>query len=301
MPKGIHVVSISSDGNHPSRIAPDLAIANEPDIANFEVFRPLAEGEPDPGQLPEEQIDVPMQSNPPSLVPSLVSSQVEVVTEKHNAGCAGHACATCTKIWHHDYDCSAREQKPALCPECCAQSAVEINRSQTIEQIAQLSSQNLTGRETIECMLEHEQFVVHELIYDPKTKVEYPDWMERVNNHRRDIARNIEKWKIRDLATSKAVMRKHAEDVSKLTPEEVEQYKRDARRSKTASSAPEKKDKTAKAPKQLDAKTAYDKMLKGLMTEIKSKRKAKGLADLDDDAVIAQAEKKYKMMNEEEE
>jgi hypothetical protein len=125
--------------------------------------------------------------------------------------------------------------------------------------------------------------------------------MERVNNHRRDIARNIEKWKIRDLATSKAVMRKHAEDVSKLTPEEVEQYKRDARRSKTASSAPEKKDKTAKAPKQLDAKTAYDKMLKGLMTEIKSKRKAKGLADLDDDAVIAQAEKKYKMMNEEEE
>ena len=256
----------------------DLAVKNEilQDLT-LETFSVL--------QLPSEDIDPgPVPGEPIEIQEPICSTDERIL-------CAGHECSMCKRTWHHDYDCKGKKQN-GLCSDCISQAVVDISRPVEIEQIAQTASSNLTGAEAAGLRIEHESFV-YNMIRDDKGEVK-PDWIEIIHSHRRDLMVKIERFRVMEMATSKIFLNTSAEELMKKTPEEIEQFKRDARKAK------QKKDSEPKAEKPVDTQAAYKKMLSGLMKSIATKRRDKGLGTLSNEDLEAKAKQIYDAtMNEE--
>lgn len=206
--------------------------------------------------------------------------------------CPGHECPTCKKTWTHNYNCTSRKTGNGLCERCAQEAAVEIGRPQTIEQLAMLSSSNLSGWEVSKIFNAHSEFVTKNLILD-ENGVERPDWYERINVHRRELKKQIEMLRIHEHATSKVVVDKMTEDMTKLSPEEIEQYKRDAKKQAGGKKESAKKaDSKPQATPQEAANKAYADLLKGITTKLRNTTHRNSSPD----EVIKEAEKRAEAM-----
>ena len=105
--------------------------------------------------------------------------------------------------------------------EVLEEDTAEIYRPNDVIRMAQI--RHLPGRQIAEIMLAHEQFVCLEF----NTK---PNWDELYLNHFIEIEKKIEAFKAKLIASRGQYVRKRVEEATKLTPEEREQYKRDARK-----------------------------------------------------------------------
>lgn len=176
--------------------------------------------------------------------------------------CPGHPCPECGNDWKHPYDCNKeRTQTKGLCRNCSQQAASEINRPKSIEVIKKESESPLTGREEAELFNRTYDFAVKNLIYDPDGK-ERADWNDRVQKFIDAKLRIQHELRIELSAARKAQVKKQTDDLSKLSPEEIAQYKRDAAKLKKPK---EKKNGEAAPAKTSDERQkAHKKVLKGL-------------------------------------
>ncbi len=144
--------------------------------------------------------------------------------------CIGHECARCKKIWKHNYVCNKPANLEAMCSDCTAQNAVEINRTELVKEIEKNSHDTLSGRERAERFLEQEASLNLE-IRDSQGKL-LENWLEITTEHFTALRILQEKVKIDLQVNSKVTAKARIEKCSKLTPEEQEQYKRDALKTK---------------------------------------------------------------------
>ena len=297
IPDHVSIIHCTEPAMDKSNISPDTDISNVIEtLDSFEVFKPILNKDDDPGEVPSSDFFSVLEK-PPTEIPTEIPAQIN--EQFATANCKGHKCDDCEETYYHTYDCN-NKKRVSLCEKCAGQSSVLIHRPEAILQMQNDQTKILSGAEQASLLLEHEEFVVHNLIYDTQGN-EYPDWMEKISAHRQDIKRNIEKWNIKAIATSKAVMRKNLEDVIKLSKEDREEYAKLAAKGISFKVAKEKKEsKTEKEREKSDPKAQYNKMIKDITASIKYERKNKNLPDLDDQAMLAKAEKRYKVLNEEE-
>ena len=210
--------------------------------------------------------------------------------------CPSHTCPKCDEVWKHDYDCKKDRKHSALCVDCASQSAVLINRPNEIEQLAMTSGSLIPGSEASNIMLDYDN-VIYELIHlsgsDPRPLKS--DWQELIHKDRYQLKQIIERLKCKMQSNSRMMMKVQTEEVTKLSPEEREQYERDARRAKQKP-ATSKGEKSSSTPKVIDQKKAYNDMIKNLGAQISAKR-----PKLSSDEVVRLAEERYKKLQEEEE
>lgn len=193
-----------------------------------------------------------------------LAEHVKVLCTEHdkNIICSGHECNLCHEIWKHDYTCGKTGQ--GLCKKCASQAAAEINRPKSIEEIKVSADSPLTGREWSELLAEHDNFVVFELIHDSSNgNAVRDDWQDRVSAHIMDLKRKMEILRVKLQATTRAKARQETEDLTKLSPEEIAQYRRDAAKLKIKSEPKIKKEKD-------DKKKAWEKVIKGLIATYKT-------------------------------
>ena len=163
-------------------------------------------------------------------------------------------------------------------PDDIPQIAAEGNRAR---HILGERGHYLTGAESVAIAMEHEAFVVANLIND-KNGNEYPDWMERVEIHIADLRKKIESFRIKESAVFKVRAAKECEDLTKLSPEEIEQYKRDIgkRKKKVAAEA------AAETTKDVE------KQIKALQKKRDAAADALKAADMDADTIAAMLKSK---------
>lgn len=155
----------------------------------------------------------------------------DLTTWRIEAKCPGHPCPQCKKTWKHDYRCEKAPTVQALCQDCASQDAAIVNRPKSLETLVQQSRSPLTGQEVATIMLEHEEFVVRRVIHKEDGTVR-EDWQDRLVNHINAKRRLIEELRAQISASTRAKAKQECEDLTKLSPEEIEQYKRDAAKMK---------------------------------------------------------------------
>jgi len=251
----------------------------EQTVGSFDVFRPVSDPTRDPGPFPGENEFI---ADPVSL-----DKQEEI--SKADPNCKGHTCPACHKDWFHNYACGRPIDSQGLCIQCAQQDAVIVNRPTEIEQIAQLSSTVLSGADRAGIIVEHTS-TVYLLTHDDNNSLK-ENWQELLHEHIRNIEQIIEKLRIKQLNTRKIINDISAQELIKLSPEERAQYMRDA--AKAAKNKDKEKSTTEKKPKTekvIDAKEAYAKMIKDLMTSVRRRRPA-----ANDDEIRRIAEKQYEL------
>ena len=203
--------------------------------------------------------------------------------------CPGHKCPACHATWKHDYICATKQE--GLCTKCASQNATDIFRIPNVEQIAQVSSEVLTGRERKEIELQQE-VLCYNLCYDPVTHKLLDNWQELINEHKRNIKRLIERYRIGELTASASTMKFQREEFSTLSPEEIAQYKRNAKKGKQP-----KEPKDPKEPKntQQVAKDAHAKLMADLCRQVRLRR-----PNLPEDEILKKAETQYQRQLKEE-
>ena len=216
----------------------------------------------------------------------------EVVTCANCAGktCPSHKCPSCQTTWKHDHCCKSISN--GLCEKCATQSTSNIFRPIEIEQLAQTSGEVISGREHKEIELQNE-IVVYNLCHDDITHALLPDWQEKIHAHRRNQKQLIERYRIGELSTMKKLVDFQNEQTSTLTPEEREAWEKAAKKKQRAAGKEVSTSKDSK-PAITDAQKAYNTLIKDLCNQVKKKR-----PNLSEDEVIQAAEKRYKLMNEE--
>lgn len=183
--------------------------------------------------------------------------------------CYGHTCPVCGIRWSHNYKCwPGKDIKDNMhCPKCFGQAVVEIHRNDDIIQM--LNAKVTSAKEISELMLQHESFVVLEASKSDN----FESWCAAHINNLREL---IEKNNAKIYATRAALVKLRKENDSKLTPEEIEQYKRNAARQK----------KERKVSEESAAKKAWKDELKDLAslvgkdvaeTKLRKMYEAKGL------------------------
>lgn len=151
--------------------------------------------------------------------------------------CMGHTCPSCKKTWNHNYDCG-KVDIHGLCIDCAQQTASDINRLKHIEEIG-FQAKSLTPREVKELQLDHEQFVVLNITHIPGATapdgkpLENPNWQADLAAHIKSIEVQIEKCKVKISGAHKARASQEVQDLNKISPEEREQFLRDAQRNRT--------------------------------------------------------------------
>lgn len=168
--------------------------------------------------------------------------------------CKGHICPKCKDTWEHNYNCGSINN--GLCEKCAQQNAAEIFRPKHIEEIKESQGTHLTGMEATQLRLQHEEFVVLEIIQD-KNGATRTDWQERLAEHIKIKEACIERLRIELASCTRAKARQEVQDLNKLTPEEQEQYRRDAGKLK--------KPKAEKAPTQAISGSKREKTIVGLL------------------------------------
>jgi len=170
--------------------------------------------------------------------------------------CIGHTCVTCGKTWHHDYKCNKPANMEAQCSDCFAQASVDIHRPEEIEQIKINGNFHaLSGREQVEEFLKHEQ-TVYNMTHDASGNL-LDNWLEINETHIIQLRALQEKIRIHEQASEKSKRANFKEQDSKLSPEEIAQMQRDAKKVRTPKEIVADKAKIAD-----DQKKAYNEGLK---------------------------------------
>ena len=94
--------------------------------------------------------------------------------------CYGHKCPSCGRAFSHAYKCWPGTTEVLHCPDCHAQATAEIHRPDDILQL--LKKDYMTAREITEILIEHEAFVVRNIIRDENNELR-SDYEERVAAH----------------------------------------------------------------------------------------------------------------------
>jgi len=195
--------------------------------------------------------------------------------------------------------CGKDASHKALCTKCAEQSTANIFRPVEIEQIAQLSTECLSGREKKEIEV-HNEALCWSITHDAQTNKLLPDWQEKLHKHIFNQQQLIERYRTAVLTSSKCRVAYQAEEMTTLTPEERETYERQAKRRKKQQADPAKqtdKQPATQPAKQADeAKSAYNKLIKSLADQIRKKRPS-----LSDDEVIQAAIKRKQILDAEDE
>jgi hypothetical protein len=172
--------------------------------------------------------------------------------------CYGHRCPACQKTFSHTYKCWPGTTEILHCPDCFSQASADIHRP--IDISAMQLHRKHTAREIIEIQLTHRQFCVLEMSKTP----EYETWFA---NHLDNIEKQIESLNAKKYAAKSALVERRTEESAKLTSEEIESFKRQAKRNKNPL------EKEAKATKKAE-KAAWDGLLKMLLATGKSQNDA---------------------------
>lgn len=191
--------------------------------------------------------------------------------------CPGHKCPGCQTTWCHDHVCNSTAN--GLCVDCAQQSTANIFRPSNIEQIAQTASTVLTGSEVSQLTSQYDAHI-HSMCHGEDGTLK-TDWQEIIHNHRRNLMQIMEKTRIHMMRTNKKTADYQMDECVNLTDEERADYEKSARRGRTIK---ETKAKTAKQPviQAIDPAEAYQKLIKSLVGQVRSKRP--GISD--DEAVI---------------
>lgn len=292
----VHTILVNDSKDLHSLITPALDVLNAQvnETKDYAIFRPPMPDE-DPGPLPAEFDDI--QEEFPVEIETKPVEQKQDRSLSEQTLCPTHTCSKCQALWAHSYICNKPANLDGLCINCARQDAVIINRPVDIEQIAQTAAPNLTGQEVAEIRLGHEN-TVWNLIHNPDGS-DRPDWIERLNDHRRNLERMIESLRVELVNESKMRVDKLTEDMQKLSPEEREQYKRDAGKKAAGKTVKQKKDKPEKPAKEAKPKTAKD-LYSSLLRDISKAKESSKPKQLDYEAqsIIADADKRAKRMQD---
>lgn len=157
--------------------------------------------------------------------------------------CTGHKCPSCLITWKHEYQCN--HNRDGLCTTCASQTAADINRPAKLDEIAQ--QKYITAREATEIQCEHDG-VLNTLIYcisADGTKALREDWQQLMSEHILNLQQMIERTRNKISASYKKRAKLEVEEMNKLSPEEIEIYRRSAQKLKVV-----KKEKLEKEKKQ---------------------------------------------------
>ena len=192
--------------------------------------------------------------------------------------CSGHECARCKQVFTHDYECNIHDGKrQILCTKCAGDSASLINRPDDIKRIEKDAHILTTPRETIEQRTEHIDFVQLNIFKLPDGS-DNPNYLADWQKHYDNLQRFIEKYRNYQSAALQAKADKQLEDNTKLSPEEREQYERDAKKLKKKNVEKVKKEKEI-------VKLGYQAMLAKLTMTLRQ------TAGMDEKSAKEQAEK----------
>jgi hypothetical protein len=201
---------------------------------------------------------VPENSGDPRQMPFVtnipVSNHIKPKSEQQDSNhpnCYGHKCPECGRHWMHNYKCwpDLKVKEVMHCPEHFAQAISDIHRN---DDIANLIKPTLnTAKYLAEQRIEHTSFVVLEA----KESGNYEQWIQ---NHIQNLRSLIEQYNNKIFASTTALADLRKEDGNKLTPEEIEQYKRAAAKQKKI------KENTNKE----ESKKEWTKMLKNLASMV---------------------------------
>lgn len=154
--------------------------------------------------------------------------------------CLSHKCPMCSCTWEHDYKCG--HSRPGLCARCASQTAAEINRPAKLDEIKQQTHITAIDAKNIQC--EHESLVYNMIYEQSSTGAHLRDnWQQLIANHLLNMEQMIEATRNKIAAARGVRAKAEIEDLGKLTPEEAEQYKRDAKKLKTKTAEKIEKEK----------------------------------------------------------
>jgi hypothetical protein len=162
----------------------------------------------------------------PSFVTPISSKLANLDTREPD--CYGHICPNCNNKWFHSYKCWPGTKENMHCPAHFGQVVVEMNRERDVNDL--LNTRVTTAKDIAELILEHRQFVVLEA----SKSDDFHSWC---GAHIRNLRELSEKINAKISATRSAELELSIAENSKLTVEEIEQYKRDAKKRKKAESA----------------------------------------------------------------
>lgn len=158
--------------------------------------------------------------------------------------CTGHKCPSCLTKWSHEYQCN--HNRDGLCETCASQTAAEINRPSKLPEIAQ--QKYITSREAIEIQCEHDS-VVFNMIHTPGPNgslILKADWQQLISDHILNLQQMIERTKNKLTSVHKRRATHEIEEMTKLTPEEQETYRRSAQKLKVVKAEKVEKEKKKK-------------------------------------------------------
>lgn len=137
------------------------------------------------------------------------------------------------------------------------EDAVEIFRN---SHIGSLKQRILTGAEEVSIANQTKEFIIKTLAHDS-------DWESKVANTILNIERSIEHLKIQAIQWKSYETSRHAAEIAKLSPEEVEAYKKRAKAGEKISSLVPKAPKAAKAKAPLHPDPIVAKMMASGMSK----------------------------------
>ena len=175
--------------------------------------------------------------------------------ESNQPDCYGHKCPVCNDFWHHNYKCwpDARVKEVMHCPKCFGQAVVEINREKDLKQIIAESEQVTPKDVLVSAAIEHESFLYLEIM---KLAPEYRE--QAIIEHINKCRMMCEKFSSFVAASKKVGKKIQAEEMEKLTPEEIQDFQRRAQRQK----------KLGIEDKRAEDKKAYERMLKDMIKAV---------------------------------
>lgn len=186
-------------------------------------------------------------------------------TQSNLPDCYGHKCPNCGDTWSHSYKCwpDPKVKEMMHCPKCFGQAVVEIHRNDDIAKL--INPQITSAKDLAHQRIEHEAFIVLEA----SKSANYEEWCA---DHIRNLRALIEQYTNKIFATNSALAQLRREDAEKLTPEELEQFRKNSVRGK-------KTDEEKKVKQRDTSKKDYKMMLANLIALSGSEKKAKKQLD----------------------
>jgi len=189
--------------------------------------------------------------------------------ESNKPDCYGHICPGCGRLWRHDYKCwpDPKIKNSMWCGPCAAtnefkQAVADGHRHDDIGALEQYVEKHCLisdPKDLKEAEIEHESFCANEIRNNPNFNFA---------GHLRDLQSKIELFNAKISGAARAKANWQLEEARKLTPEELEQFKKNASRAKIKKQASDDKIKDK-------AKKEYQDLLKDLLKLTKNEQKAK--------------------------
>ena len=193
--------------------------------------------------------------------------------DSNKPNCYGHICPGCGRFFTHDYKCwpDPKIKNSMWCGQCAAtnefkQAVADGHRHDDIGALEQYVGMHCLisdPKDLKAAEIEHESFCANEIRTNPDFNFE---------KHIKDLQLKIEVFNAQISGTARAKANWQLEEAKKLTPEELEQFTKNASRSKVKKSSGAASDAVASEKK---AKKEYQDLLKDLLKLTKNEKKAK--------------------------